>query len=452
MVELRTPKGTIDFTPPESKKIDHILTTTKQIFKNHGAVSIDTPTFELKEILLNKYGEDSVNIYDLADQGGDICSLRFDLTVSLARYLASRRVKKLKRYQIGKVFRRDQPAITKGRYREFYQCDFDIAGEYLPMLADAEVIKIATECLDKFSLGDYIIKINHRRLLNLFFNLLEIPSESHSTICSTIDKKEKISEQEMRRELAAKCLTNEKIQRLLQMITITGSNEVIDKLNDGFIFKIANQNLGLLDKDTKLVKEMNEIINEFSLLFEYLKIFEISKKVIFDFSLARGAEYYTGIIFEGFYKNHPETGAVVGGGRYDNLVDSLLKGGFSVPCVGFSVGVLRIFSLMTKDVKESDTLVYVISKGDLLLKERLELVNILWKNDIPAETFYSRRNSIQDHKKFISKNQIPITLIIGEEEIKNKSCKILFTGNEENVKRDTLIEYLKDLINANNLK
>ncbi|KRH91743.1 histidine-tRNA synthetase, partial [Pseudoloma neurophilia] len=156
-------KGTIDFDPADSKLINEIIDKSKKVFELHGGRSLDTPTFELLEILKNK-SEESL-IFELNDQGGDICGLRFDLTVPLARYLAQNNVTTLRRYQIGKVYRRDQPAITKGRYREFYQCDFDICGNFIPLLPDAESIKIADEILESFDIGEFIIKINHRKLI-----------------------------------------------------------------------------------------------------------------------------------------------------------------------------------------------------------------------------------------------------------------------------------------------
>ncbi|CAO3599067.1 unnamed protein product [Absidia cylindrospora] len=122
---------------------DTMFSTIKTVFQRHGGVTIDTPVFELKEILAGKYGEESKLIYDLADQGGESCSLRYDLTVPFARYLAMHGKElnqyQLKRYQVAKVYRRDQPAMTKGRLREFYQCDFDISGTYDPMIPDAEI-------------------------------------------------------------------------------------------------------------------------------------------------------------------------------------------------------------------------------------------------------------------------------------------------------------------------
>ena len=129
IADLKTPKGTRDYGPFEMAIRQKVFAKVTQVFQRHGAVTIDTPVFELREVLMGKYGEDSKLIYDLADQGGEICSLRYDLTVPFARYLAMNKdVKSMKRYHIAKVYRRDQPALTKGRYREFYQCDFDIAG------------------------------------------------------------------------------------------------------------------------------------------------------------------------------------------------------------------------------------------------------------------------------------------------------------------------------------
>ena len=135
----KIPKGTRDFAPEQMRIREQVFAAIRRIFKRHGGVEIDTPVFELKEVLTGKYGEDSKLIYDLADQGGELLSLRYDLTVPFARFLAMNSVGNIKRYHIAKVYRRDQPQLNRGRYREFYQCDFDIAGSYSPMVPDAEV-------------------------------------------------------------------------------------------------------------------------------------------------------------------------------------------------------------------------------------------------------------------------------------------------------------------------
>jgi len=160
-------------------------------FKRHGAVTIETPIFELKETLTGKYGEDSKLIYDLQDQGGELCSLRYDLTVPFARYVAMNRVKQIKRYQIGRVYRRDNPIMTKGRYREFYQCDFDIAGEYDLMVPDSEALRLMVEILTQLQVGSFTIKLNHRKLLDGVFAISGVPEEKFRPISSAVDKLDK---------------------------------------------------------------------------------------------------------------------------------------------------------------------------------------------------------------------------------------------------------------------
>jgi len=150
--------------------------------------------FELRDTLTGKYGEDSKLIYDLADQGGEICSLRYDLTVPFARFLAQNAIQSIKRYHIAKVYRRDQPAMTKGRMREFYQCDFDIAGTYDSMLPDAEILRVIKEVFEGLPgwKGKFIIKINHRKILDGIFQICGVPEDKIRTISSAVDKLDKV--------------------------------------------------------------------------------------------------------------------------------------------------------------------------------------------------------------------------------------------------------------------
>ena len=160
---VKIPKGTRDYLPEQMEVRERAFGAIRRVFKRHGAVELDTPVFELRETLLGKYGEEGGKlIYDLADQGGELCSLRYDLTVPFARYLAMHGVEALKRFHMARVYRRDNPAMNRGRYREFYQCDFDIAGVYAPMMPDAEVLKVAAEILEELPIGDFTIKLNHR--------------------------------------------------------------------------------------------------------------------------------------------------------------------------------------------------------------------------------------------------------------------------------------------------
>ena len=162
---------------------------------------MDTPVFELRDILSEKYGEDSRLIYNLDDQGGEACSLRYDLTVPFARWLAMRGdAKQVKRYHIAKVYRRDQPAIARGRLREFYQCDFDMAGIYDPIVADAEILRIIVEVFEALELG-IEIKLNHRQILDGLFATVGVPKEKIRPISSAVDKLDKAPWAEVKREL-----------------------------------------------------------------------------------------------------------------------------------------------------------------------------------------------------------------------------------------------------------
>ena len=158
-----------DHTPHDMAVREMVFEKIIKVFKRHGAVAIDTPVMELKEILVGKYGEDSKLIYDVADQGGELCALRYDLTVPFARYVANHGIQNIKRYHIARVYRRDSPNQSKGRYREFYQCDFDIAGEYDLMIPDAECLRVVYEIMRDLDLGDFKVKVNHRAVLDGMF-------------------------------------------------------------------------------------------------------------------------------------------------------------------------------------------------------------------------------------------------------------------------------------------
>ncbi len=180
---------------------ERAFTIIRGIFKKHGASEIDTPVFELKETLTGKYGEDSKLIYDLEDQGGELLALRYDLTVPFARYCAERGLASIKRFHIAKVYRRDQPQMSKGRFREFYQCDFDIAGTYSPMLPDAEVLSVVCEILTSLEIGGFVLKLNHRKFLDAMIELAGCEKRKFKSICSSIDKLDKEPWEKVRIEL-----------------------------------------------------------------------------------------------------------------------------------------------------------------------------------------------------------------------------------------------------------
>lgn len=212
-----------------------VIDSIAKIFKKHGAVELDTPVFELKEVLQGKYGEDSKLIYDLEDQGGEKCSLRYDLTVPFARFMANNtNISKIKRFHIGKVYRRDQPTMSKGRYREFYQCDFDIAGNYDTMIPDAEVLSIMQEILEELSIDEFVVKVNHRKILEAIIAEAGVDKSAFKSICSTIDKLDKLEWVEVKKELIDKGCTEDQANIIGRFTALRGDpynvlNELIEK-------------------------------------------------------------------------------------------------------------------------------------------------------------------------------------------------------------------------------
>ncbi|XP_009070148.1 PREDICTED: histidine--tRNA ligase, cytoplasmic-like, partial [Acanthisitta chloris] len=228
---LKTPKGTRDYGPKQMAIRERVFNAIISCFKRHGAEVIDTPVFELKETLTGKYGEDSKLIYDLKDQGGELLSLRYDLTVPFARYLAMNKITNIKRYHIAKVYRRDNPAMTRGRYREFYQCDFDIAGQFDPMIPDAECLKIVHEILSDLQLGDFVIKVNDRRILDGMFAVCGVPDSKFRTICSSVDKLDKVAWEEVRSEMVGeKGLSPEAADRIGEYVQLHGEHDGVEAL------------------------------------------------------------------------------------------------------------------------------------------------------------------------------------------------------------------------------
>eukprot|EP01095_Lingulamoeba_sp_RSL-Kostka_P006110 TRINITY_DN1890_c0_g1_i1.p1 TRINITY_DN1890_c0_g1~~TRINITY_DN1890_c0_g1_i1.p1 ORF type:complete len:644 (-),score=280.47 TRINITY_DN1890_c0_g1_i1:113-2044(-) len=447
-VSVKPPKGTRDFKPEQMAIRERIINTITKIFKKFGGVTIETPVFELTNILTEKYGEDEKLIFNLEDQGGQICSLRYDLTVPFARFMGSNSsIQQIKRYQIGRVYRRDQPRPESGRYREFYQCDFDIAGEYGVMLPDAELLKICSEILTTLDVGDFKIKVNHRSLLDGIFEVSGVPADKFREICSSVDKLDKLSWEEVKKEMVeAKQLDEEVADNIKEFVLLNGKP-----------FELVGV---LKSKDDFMKNErVQKGIKEMELLFDYANCFGIVDNLSFDLSLARGLDYYTGLIFEAvLMSNKINLGSIAGGGRYDNLIGMFSKK--SIPSVGFSVGIERIFVILEKRelakkeadrirAKETDVFVISMEKKDNFLQERLKIVNELWAANINAETLLKPKPKPNVQLNYANQNNIPFAVIIGGKELENKEITIkkLYLPQDASEKqvtipRSDLVKYL----------
>ncbi|CAM0140254.1 Cytoplasmic and mitochondrial histidine tRNA synthetase [Umbelopsis sp. WA50703] len=472
---LKVPKGTKDYNDKEMAIREKVFSTITTVFKKHGAVTIDTPVFELKEILSGKYGEDSKLIYDLKDQGGEECSLRYDLTVPFARFLAmnGKDYQNFKRYHIAKVYRRDQPAMTKGRMREFYQCDFDIAGTYDPMVPDAEILRIAVEALTGLDVGDFTIKINHRKILDGIFEVCGVPAEKIRPISSAVDKLDKLPWADVRKEMTdEKGLAPESADQIGEYVKLKGGKELIDQLY----------------QNEKLVSNASAAqgLADMKLLYTYLEALQVDQKMSFDLSLARGLDYYTGIIYEAvteksappkleegqrpsikkggkdeFDESTVGVGSIAAGGRYDELVGMFSgknkKGepNLKIPCVGISIGVERVFSILLakqkiEDIKSNEVEVLVASMSGLL-PERMQIARELWDAGIKASYMFKVKPKIQKQFEMCDKDQIPLCVIIGEDELAKGELKVKdmkqkdeSQGGGKTIKREEMIDYIKE--------
>ncbi|KAI0182924.1 histidyl-tRNA mitochondrial precursor [Xylaria flabelliformis] len=424
---VKVPKGTRDWVGADVKIRDRIFKAAGDAFTRHGGVQLDTPVFELKNILSGKYGEDSKLIYELADQGGEDLALRYDLTVPFARWLAMTGTQQIKRYHIAKVYRRDQPAIARGRMREFYQCDFDIAGQYDPMIPDAEILRIVYEVFSSLGLAkDVTLKLNHRKILDGLFAVAGVPDDKIRTISSAVDKLDKLSREEVKAEMIEKGLEGSVADEILEWTKYNGD---IPKI------------IELLKKDEKMFanEKIKKGIEEMSLLHNYLDAFQIADQVVFDLALARGLDYYTGLIYEAVIEltakdRSAETriGSIAAGGRYDNLVG--MYGRKQIPCIGISFGVDRIFTILkARQEKEKQSArgsdVYVMAFGGKgLLPERMDIARLLWDAGLSAEFSPKVKPKLPQQFKAAETADIPLAVIIGEDELKDGKVKVKVMG------------------------
>ncbi len=383
----KTPLGMMDFVDRGNFR-DKIIDIIKEVYKIHGGIMLDTPVCELTSTLQHgSYGQESSKlIYDLQDQGGELLSLRYDLTVPFARYCAINGIKSMRRYSIGKVYRRDRPNISHGRFREFYQCDFDILGNSAPYILEAECLLMMMQIFTKLGIQNYTIMVNSKNVLYNAFKKYDIQEEFFKTICSSLDKLDKVSWSNVREEIVSKTHID---------------YETADKLHE-------------------YLKNM-EIPEELKQVFDY------SDKSCLKFNpfLARGLDYYTGIIYEVVINGESSIGSIAGGGRYDGLI-SKFNPSITSPCIGFSIGLERIIAYKSggnADVSDVSD-VYDVYVAEINTVTRFSICNILWNSG--AKTYYNNNMST----KFITqcqeaeKMKIPIMVYFGPEEIKNGIVKI----------------------------
>ncbi len=421
-IVLKTPIGVRDYNSDDMKIRNLMLETIRNVFQLYNGDEIDTSIFEFTDLLQYKYGEDEKLIFNLKN---DNISLRYDLTVPLVRYLVMNKIEKGKFFRIGKVYRYDTPILYKGRLREFYQCDFDIIGNYDLMFTDAECLSIIYDILVKLKIDNFVIKINNRKIIDSIFKLCKVPKNLFNKITSSVDKLDKYDWKYVKEEMVQKGLDENIIYNLEEFF----NNDIsLDNLENLLVLKNANI-IG---------------IQEIKKLIEYLKKYKIVDSVKFDISLVRGLDYYTGTIFEVIIPD-TDIGSIAAGGRYDNLIKSY-NNSMNSPCVGMSIGFERIF-ILCKLTNKNKCKVLIVTCGNIDVEYKLDLIRQFRYKNICCDMNYKKKAKVLDQFQYAEDNNIPFCIIIGQNEIDKGFYKVRNTKTREEieVESDNIVSYITTL-------
>jgi histidyl-tRNA synthetase len=423
----RTFKGTRDLLPDDMRLRDRVTASMKYVFTRYGFAPLETPAVEFLDILSGKYGDEADKLlYPLAYKSGKELALRYDLTVPLARVIAMNPhlLKPFKRYQIQPVWRADNPQLKRGRYREFYQCDVDTVGSE-ELLADAEIISLMADVFDELNIGQFLIRINSRKILKGLITGFGFGEEAEKEVCKSVDKLDKEGIDSVEKELIQKGYNKECVKNIIFLM------KKMENLKSG------KAGLDIVRTSVPASDILEEGISEMSTLLSILNDMGMAgSKILFDFSLARGLDYYTGPIYEVILPERPEMGSVAGGGRYDDLVGLFLKE--SIPAVGTSFGLDRILAVLQDSpsgkVLGSDFDFLVCYFNEALRSDCLRLVRDIRSAGARAEMYF-RPDKMKKQFGYADKKRIPYVAIYGEDEKKSGKITIkdMKTGEQTSV-------------------
>ena len=450
------PQGTRDFSAEVVRKRNYIFNTIRNVFELYGFAPLETPAMENLETLMGKYGEEGDKlIFKILNNGLDNPAkheqirtdfekvlegkniktiteraLRYDLTIPFARYVAmnyGQLTLPFKRYQIQPVWRADRP--QKGRYREFYQCDADVVGS-TSLLNEVELANIYASVFEKLGV-DVEIRINSRKILAALAEICG-GSDKLTDITIAIDKLDKIGIEKVKEELAQRGLDENQVVAIEKYLSISGSNE--EKLAS------AKALIGETELGKAGLKEIEYVLNYITPDF---RLTTYDSRLVIDLTLARGLNYYTGLIFE-VKANGVQMGSIGGGGRYDDLTG--LFGVPNVPGVGISFGVDRIYDVMEElklfpETVHTGVKVLFFNLGEQESKKAFGLMQQLRNNNIGCELFHEA-TKMDKQFKYADKKQIPFAIIIGSKELEEGTCVIknLAASEQKTVLQSELIK------------
>ena len=451
------PKGTRDFSPSEVAKRNYIFDTVKKHFEVFGFQPIETPSFENSSTLMGKYGDEGDRLIFKILNSGDFISkvddvtyssknsnsilpkisekaLRYDLTVPFARYVVMHQNEidfPFKRYQIQPVWRADRP--QKGRFREFYQCDADVVGSN-SLLQEVELIQLYDAVYSDLKLEGVHIKLNNRKILA---GIAEVIGAKHLLVDFTValDKLDKIGEEGVRKEMLAKGISEESIEKVTPLFHLTG----------GSLVQLESLRLLLADSEegTKGVEELVFVVKTVQ------KLGLKSSKLSVDVTLARGLNYYTGAIMEVSAPEGVDMGSIGGGGRYDDLTG--IFGMKDMSGVGISFGLDRIYLVMEElnlfpEAIGQSIQVLCVNFGDKEAMAALQLVMQLRKSGVKAD-LYPSSAKMQKQMKYANNRNVPFVILIGEQELENNSfvVKDMHNGDQKTYQLNQPQEFIASL-------
>ena len=423
IVQPRTLSGFMELLPARQAQFDRMADTLKKTYALYGFTGLDTPLIEASEVLLAKGGgETEKQIYRFSKGDTDL-SLRFDLTVPLAKYVAQNYGQltfPFRRFQIGKVYRGER--AQRGRFREFYQADIDIIGDgKLDITNEAEIPAIIYRTFSRLGLKRFQIRVNNRKILNGFYAMLSL-TEKSGDIMRTVDKLDKIGAEKVRALLIGEeiGLSEADADEILKFIAITGSNREVLSALTGYKGRNELFDLGL---------------EELTTVTRYLAAFGVPEEnFAVDLTIARGLDYYTGTVYETTLLDHPEIGSVCSGGRYDNLAEYYTDK--QLPGVGISIGLTRLFYVLNEqgmlntalNTAPADVLVLPMTED---MGEAIALSTRLRSEGIRVQ-LYTEQKKFKAKMSYADKIGVPYAVFVGEDEVREGvvACKDMVTGEQ----------------------
>ena len=430
----RIPSGFSEYLPGDQIEFNRLRDIIRETYERYGYAPLDTPDIELSEVLLAKGGGETEKQIYRFERGKNDLSLRFDLTVPLARYVAEHEgqlVFPFRRYQIGKVHRAER--AQAGRFREFYQCDIDVIGSE-SVAADAEFPAVINDIFEQFAFGEFTIHINNRLVLNGFFAGIGLADVS-ADVLRVVDKIEKISRQDFMAELRGLGLSEKQVLQVVAFTEISGSNDEILSQLESMKNEIDSDDFTL---GTTKLRELLAMLRNMGLPEQRIQL---------DLRIARGLDYYTGVVYETTLDDYPEVGSVCSGGRYDNLAENYTR--TRLPGVGVSIGLSRLFyKLREAGVVSShrQTLArcMVASFDDAQFGEALQIAAELRRAGV-ATILNTESVPLKKKLRYADRLGIPLVVLIGEEEVRGRfaTVKDMATGENNPIPREQLVEELQ---------